>query len=278
MKSMFFCIALLSFPLHAETLTDRIHSLVESSPESSIVRFEKGRVGFLSKAETESLNNKEGAMVEVELDESNQIRQLVFLQAPVRSENGITLKNTLFDNPPVFETTVVSSSQMQDIYRRMNPNFKRLSECSDRAHVWAFEEFQKTGVKSQKAFIFFTASYIDRVRFKWWFHVAPMFDVQTGNGIQKMVTDVMYKERPVTLKEWSNMMVFSRRDCKMTTKFSEYDVNPQTEDCYMIFESMYYRLPGEIHDQEIRGVYRSEWNETEVNGARSRAFHFGRIQ
>lgn len=270
---MFFLIALFSVPALAETLTDKIHSVVETET-GSIVRFANGRVGFLSPDLTEDVKNISGSEVQVEIDRNQEIRQLnVVKSAPAFYD--VYLKNDLLQEPPAFEPTVISSAKMNEIYRSMNPNFKRLSECSDRAHVWAWDEFKRSGVKSQKAFIFFTASYINRVRFKWWFHVAPMFTLENG---QKMVTDVMYKDRAVTLKEWSDMQVFSKRDCKMTTKFSEYDVNPQTEDCYMIFESMYYRLPGEIHDQELRGAYRSEWNESEVNGARSRAFHPGRIQ
>lgn len=272
MKNMFFLITLLSYPVFAETLTDRIHSIVEGSADSHIVRFEKGRVGFISSDLYEDLKNAAGAEVQVELDKSSNIRSLDVLKDAASHDSVVFLKN--FENPPAFEPTVISSSQMNQIFNSMNQNFKRLSECSDRAHVWAWDEFKKSGTKSQKAFIFLTASYINRVRFKWWFHVAPMFDV----GGTKMIADVMYKDRPVTLKEWTDMMVISKRDCKMTTKFSEYDVNPQTEDCYMIFESMYYRLPGEIHDQELRGTYRSEWNESEVNGARSRAFNVGRIQ
>lgn len=277
MKNMFFLFAFLSAPVFAETLTDKIHSVVESSSDAHIVRFEKGRVGFISNDLLEEMKNNTGAEVQVELDRKSEIRQMTIMKAPAVTYD-VYLKNNLLVDPPVFETTVISGQKLNEIFNSMNPNFKRLSECSDRAHVWAYDEFKKSGTKSQKAFIFLTASYINRVRFKWWFHVAPMFDVQTDGGVQKMVTDVMYKDRPVTLKEWTNMMVFSGRDCKMTTKFSEYDVNPQTEDCYMMIDSMYYRLPGDLSAQETAGTYRTEWNDFEVSSARSRAFNVGRIQ
>lgn len=273
MKNMFFLITFLSFPVLAETLTDKIHSVVESSSDAHIVRFEKGRVGFVSDDLLEEMKNNSGAEVQVELDRKSEIRQMTVLKAPAPAYD-VYLKNSLLQEPPAFETTVITKAQMNEIFRTLNPNFKRLSECSDRAHVWAYDEFKRSGVKSQKVFAFFTASYINRVRFKWWFHVAPMFNVEGQN----MVADVMYKDRPVSVKEWTNMMVFSKRDCKMTTKFSEYDVNPQTEDCYMMIDSMYYRLPGDLSAQETSGTYRSEWNDSEVNGARSRAFNVGRIQ
>lgn len=274
MKKMFFLATLLSLPVFAETLTDRIHSVIPAAGENHIVRFMDGRVGFVSNPEiVEMMKENSGAEVRVELDQRHEILMMNVVSAPANYD--IYMKNNVLVDPPAFEPTPISMEKVNEIFDSMNPNFKRLSECSDRAHVWASDEFKKSGIKSQKAFILFTASYINRVRFKWWFHVAPMFTLDNGG---KMVNDKMYKDSPVTVKEWTNMMVFSGRDCKMTMKFSEYDVNPQTEDCYMIFESMYYRLPGDVHDQELRGTYRTEWNDFEVNSARSRAFNVGRIQ
>lgn len=272
---MIFFIAFFSLTAQAEILKDKIHSVLEDPHgESHIVRFSEGRVGFVSKHLLEEVKNSVGAEVEADLDGKYSLKSFHVTQAPSSSENDLSLKNLPFVDPPAYEPTSISAAQVQEIFQTLNPNFKRLSECSDRAHVWAYDVFKKSGIKSQKAFILFTASYINRVRFKWWFHVAPMFTV----GDQKMITDVMYKDRAVTLKEWSDMMVFSLRDCKMTTKFSEYDVNPQTEDCYMIHTNMYYRLPGDIHEEETRGVYRSSWNDFEVTSSRSRAFNIGRIQ
>lgn len=278
MKNMafLFVFCFLSLSALAETLSDRVHSVVRSSA-GLLVRFEHGRVGFASGPLAEVLSHQTGSDLSVELDERHEIRQILRLSEK-KASYEVYLKGLDAEEPPAFQPTVISLEKVNEIYQHMNPNFKRLSECSDRAHVWAWDEFQRSGTKSRKAFIFFTASYINRVRFKWWFHVAPMFDVATGDGVRPVITDVMYKDRPVSLKEWSNMMVFSGRDCKMTTKFSEYDVNPQTEDCYMIIESMYYRIPGDLSEQEIRGTYRSEWIESEVSAARSRAFNVGRIQ
>ncbi len=276
MKNMFYVFVLFSFPALSETLTDKIHSVVKSSPDSHIVRFQNGRVGFVRSDLLRVIKTSVGSEVQVRLDSRSVIRQMTILKAP-REIYDIYLKQILDVDPPPFEPTMISSAKVKEIFSSLNPNFRRLSECSDRTHVWAFDEFKKSGIKSQKAFVLFTASYINRVRFKWWFHVAPMFAVETSGGIQKMITDVMYKDRPVSLKEWTSMMVFSERDCKMTRKFSEYDVNPQTEDCYMMFGSMYDRLPSDLSAQETVGIFRSEWNETEVSGARARAFNVGRI-
>ncbi len=88
-----------------------------------------------------------------------------------------------------------------------------------------------------------------------------------------MVLDYRYKDRPVSIKEWTDLMVFSRRECKITTKFSEYDVNPQTEDCYMMIDSMYNRLPADLKAKEnVPPIYRDRWLEGEVNNSRATAF------
>src|SRR5690606_15063954 len=110
--------------------------------------------------------------------------------------------------------------------------------------------FKRSGTKSNKVFVLFTASYINRNKFKWWFHVAPLVEVNESGSIQSRVMDFRYTDRPLPIKEWTDVMVFSKRPCKVTTKFSEYDINPQTEDCYLMVESMYYRLPGDIYNQE----------------------------
>lgn len=276
MKFFMIIACLISFQVAAETLNDSIHSIVKADETTHLVRFSSGRVALVKNGEEGVLAEAikaHGFQVEAGLDNKNNLISL-------KTKSSLKFLNDVVEPgvPPVYQPSVVSETEIQNMYNRMNPNYKRRSECSDRAHVWAHDEFKRNGVMGQKAFIFIVNQYIIKHNFKWWFHVAPMYDVQTRGGIQKMVLDYQYKDRPVTVKEWSDMMIFSKKDCKMTTKFSEYDVNPQTEDCYMIFESMYYHFPLEIHEQETKGVYRSSFKDFEVNNARSGAFNSGSIQ
>lgn len=275
MKVFMMMACLFSLSASAEMLKDTIHSIVKGDENTHLVRFHSGRVAMVKKGEDAVLEQAiqaHGYQVEAALDKKNYLVSL-------KSINSTVSEKLLLDvDPPAYTPSVVSESEIQNIYNRMNPNFKRRSECSDRAHVWAHDEFKKHGTMGQKAFIFVVNQYIIKHNFKWWFHVAPMYDVSTRNGVQKMVLDYQYKDRPVTVKEWSDMMIFSKKECKMTTKFSEYDVNPQIEDCYMMFVSMYYHFPGEIHEQETKGIYRSSFNDSLVNGARTRAFNSGSIQ
>src|SRR5690606_7148135 len=144
-----------------------------------------------------------------------------------RSSGRLKNMSLVEEREPInFQPTVIPNYMEADkIFNRLNPNWRRSSECSNRAHIWAHEEYNKYNIKSEKAFIFFTASYINQNRFKWWFHVAPMLTVNENGQMVKRVLDVIFNHQPVTIKEWTDNFIFSKRPCKVTTKFSEYDVN-----------------------------------------------------
>jgi hypothetical protein len=259
-----------SFGISAETISSRVHSYTQ---HEGFIRLENGRVVFLKHSEKnlgtpiEWLN---GMNVKVETNDQNEVVKLSLVEKTESFEGHKNLQDAPLDFTP---TILPSLSAVKAMYERFDGNFKRLSECSDRAHVWGYDEFKKNKIATEKVFAFFTASYINRQRFKWWFHVAPLVSYQSQGVVQKMVLDYRYMDRPVSIKEWTDLMVFSRRECKMTKKFSEYDVNPQTEDCYMMIDSMYNRLPADLKAQEnVPPIHRDQWLENEVNNSRAAAF------
>ncbi len=263
----FFFIANLAM---AEVISGRIVDV-----ESSLLKLDTGRVVFLKgdtfKAELEAAR---GATVELNVGSTNSLES-VFKINQVAAENFTP--SLVIAEKPAFEPTVISQAAAKVMFNRLNPKFKRISECSDRAHVWSYDEFKNNGIKTQKVFTFFTASYITRNRFKWWFHVAPLVSVAESDGsVGQRVLDYRYTDRPVPIKTWTDLLVYSKRACKMTDKFSEYDVNPQTEDCYMMIDSMYYHSPEELADMENQ-IYRSGFNDFEVSGIRGRAFRKGNL-
>ena len=265
MKKVFILGMILSAPfLQAETIKDKVHSV-----QKGLVKFQGGRVAFLDKVK---VSFTPGELVKVKIDDRSSLISFQRISSPP----SVTLENMNLlpeeTNPPAFEPTVISMKEANDIFNGFNPYYKRVSECSDRAHVWAHDEFKKSGTKSMKAFVFFTASYINSVRFKWWFHVAPMYKVKDGGEVKNLVMDYQYTDRPMTVKEWTDKFVYTKRPCKMTTKFSEYDVNPQTENCYLIFESMHYKVPGDIYKQETEGRYKTSTSESEVKASFRFAF------
>lgn len=258
-------IGLFTFSTSAETIETFVHSI---DNKYRFIKFNNGQVGYFN----HSVDLNSGDKVIVELDSKNYITSAKKLKS---YQNLPTVKNTFLrtERPEYNPTVLPDLIAAQKLHDSLNPHFIRKSECTDRAHVWVYEMFKNQKINSRKAFIFFTASYINRVKFKWWFHVAPMVDVMEGGQVQQKILDFMLIDRPVSVQEWTNLQVYSKRACKVTTKFSEYDVNPQTEDCYLIYETMYYRLPGDIYAQETRNEYKNSFNESEVNFAKKMGFH-----
>ncbi len=241
-------IACLLFSSLGQTKIDlaSVHSINKIDGENYLVKLKNGKVEFVSSEQ--------------------QIEQFSDMIKPSYSFS-------LNEEAPIFEPTIIEGlKEAKALFQRLNSNYKRSSECSNRAHVWAYEEFLKNQIKSNKVFLFFTASYINRHHFKWWFHVAPLYKVRVGNQIVDYVFDYMFDSEPRLIKQWTDNFVFSKRSCKRTTKFSEYDVNPQTEDCYLMIESMYYWMPTDLQDQETSGKYKVNFYPYEIKGAYDQAF------
>ena len=251
--------------LQAETIQDRIHSI-----EEGLIKFESGRVAF---RERENKNLLPGDFIKAELNEKYSLLSYEKLSDQKDPEQ----KRFFLQTPPPFEPTIVPTmKEAFKIFNRSIPYWKRVSECTDRAHIWAFDEFKISGTKSRKVFIFFSAAYINSVRFKWWFHVAPLYHVNDHGTVKELAMDYRYSDRPQTVKEWTDLFVYTKRDCKVTTRFSEYESDPQMEDCFLIYESMHYKLPLEIYEQELNGKYKTSTTEAELQLALRHAFEKGR--
>ncbi|MFA5584603.1 MAG: protein-glutamine glutaminase family protein [Bacteriovoracaceae bacterium] len=256
MKFAFIVFLLITQSLFAEVLKDRIHSIekIENSNEY-LVKFENGRVAFVTDVGTLA----RGHLIQGKLNKRSVLENYKTIETE-------PLPSPLMVEPeaPEYVPTVLTREQLNDFWDNLKVDYKRKSECSDRAFIWAFEGWKKHGYQVEMVYALFTASYINRHRFKWWFHVAPLLTVKNGDKIEKMVIDHQFIDRPVPIREWTDLMVFTKRECKPTDKFSEYDVNPQTEDCYLMTESMFYRIPAHLSDRETKNLYRTEFNASEV--------------
>lgn len=250
--------------LFAETIKSRIYSI-----EDGLIKFENGRVAFIEK---KSYDLKPEDYIKANLDQESNLLSYKKIESKKINIHELTL--SLAEEDAEFRPTIVRSmKEAQKIFDRSNPYYKRISECSDRAHVWSHEEFKKTGTKSMKAFVFFTASYINSVRFKWWFHVAPMYKVKDRGVIKDIVMDFRYTSGPMTVKEWTDQFVFTKRSCKVTNLFSEYDVNPQTENCYLMFESMHYKIPLDIVERDKFNKPKTKTSESEIRASYKFSFN-----
>jgi hypothetical protein len=210
---------------------------------------------------------------EVVFVDQNDERKLQIFEKQIKQQFVLENKSLPFVEP-VYTPTPVQEKDLGKIFKNMNPFMKRKSECSDRAHVWSWDEFERSGIQSEKAFLLLTDTYIKRHRYKWWFHVAPMFTTTSG---KKFVMDKQFLDRPVTFEQWKNFLVFSKRECVTDFRFLDYDAGAdQTQDCYVKFEPMYYYIPGEIGARE-NGKAKTNWYSNEVNASRSRAFFKGSL-
>ena len=263
-KLLVLSLALASAMVQADTIKDRIHAI-----EDGMIKFQNGRVALM-KTSMEGL--EVDSLISAEVDDQSNLISFKELSAPRVLTEGLERTFEAVEEVTPFEPTVVPNMiAMQKIFDSSDPYYKRISECTDRAHVWAHDEFKRSGIKSQKIFVFFTASYINSVGLKWWFHVAPLYTVNHGGQMKEMVADFRYTTHPMTIKEWTDSFVFTKRPCKLTTKFSEYDVNPQTENCYLMYGTMHDKLPGDLSNQE-RGQFKTSTSESEINFSRRLAF------
>lgn len=261
------CFLLGSLNALADVVRSPVHSVEEVSG-THLIKFKNGRVAF-SKTHTAVM---QGDVVEAKLDAKHNLLSIQTL----KTKNNFEPIEAVLEptEPPAYESTVLGSyNEAVEIFNRFNPNYTRASECSNRAHVWASEEFKKTGYKSLKAYLFFTATYITRTQSKWWFHVAPAFMVKEGRTVQTRVMDFMFNRHPVTLREWHDQFVFTKRDCLPLGNFSDYDLRAdQTQDCYQKMGTMYDWMPTDFKIQEARGTYKTQFSQSEINAAYSEAF------
>ena len=257
-----------SLPSFADSFQGKIHSIEEiKSTGEFLIKFENGRVAFTKDAR--SLNR--GNSIEGKLNKKLELTSYKLVRLDEIEPTPLMLEPDETEYVP----TVLTQEQLQDFWNNLKTDYTRKSECSDRAFIWAFEGWKKYGYQTEMVYAFFTASYINRHRFKWWFHVAPLLTVKKGDRVEKYVIDHQFFDRPVTIKEWTDLMVFSKRECKRTDKFSEYDVNPQTEDCYLMTDSMYYRIPAYLSDKEKKNLHKNEFNAGEVRMSYGLGFKTG---
>ena len=53
----------------------------------------------------------------------------------------------------------------------------------------------------------------------------------------------MFARNHLSRKAWTDIFIKSKRDCPVSTKYSQYRDNQETEHCYLHFASMYYWQP-----------------------------------
>lgn len=255
---MIFFVIIIFPSLRAESVRSRVYEIDVSMEKGSphLVKFENGRVAFI--------------------DWENKTALQAF-QANLKAQETLVVDVDKFSNvqamgkpfrPYIFK----DERNISVVFSRMRRGWQEESQCYNRAHIWAYEEYKRTGLRSMKLFLFFTSQYIRKYKFEWWFHVAPMTLVNKNGKGHPKVLDARYTGGPRDLRTWTNVFIKSKRECPLIKMYSQYRKTKSTEDCYLIPASMYYWQPRDLDTFEKTHKEKSSFIQREVDYALKEAF------
>jgi hypothetical protein len=137
--------------------------------------------------------------------------------------------------------------------------------------------YDRDNVKSMKILIYYTKKYRREIDGKWWFHIAPMIDI---NG-QNFVMDREFTNKPITDTQWEKIFtkkmeakgVFGYR-CKVIKNIKEYynNYNQQNEYCNIQVTSMYYWEPNDMSKLDKTGVQQTKFENWKLKSAAKEVF------
>jgi hypothetical protein len=268
-----FLILFLSFGLKAEILTTRIAKFIpsEGPQRPELYLLENGRVARLSENKEEGIRENlqtalsENSLLKIQISKDGEIVGIEFAPAAMKSFSSEDPITGFKDFRP---TQLQSYNEAQNIFQNLNRRHQRDSQCYNRAHIWAFEEWRRIGLKSLKLFMFFTKSYIWEYKYDWWFHVTPL----TYVGNTPYTLDRTFNRSPLSIKSWTLGFIKSRRDCPIIYRYSQYEQNQMTEHCYLIPATMFFWQPRDLENSEQTGRYKNSFVPAEVNHAYWEAF------
>lgn len=253
-------LALLTSSAFAERFRDTVHSVSPAKQgEDHLVFMKNGRVFFVDEKSIDPRDFVPGEHIEVEVDKDNTLISATSVpNESIPNEEEPDLMSMAPD------TSVISNSEASSIFSKMNRSYKSNTECTDRAQVWAYEEWKKNNLHSRKVFMFFTNTYIRAYRYHWWFHVSPYVLVNEGSTVEK-VMDRRYTSGPRYMKSWTDIFIRSKKTCTTQT-YAHYRANKNgPEHCFLVKTDMYYRLPYHVRMLEDYGQVKTKFSISEVN-------------
>lgn len=249
----------------ANSFTTTIYSIdYGKKREADIVKFENGKVGFLDLASEEmkqslKISWQKNLNIEVTLDKNLNILSVQSINLNTEYDLWEQLSSFANYRPSVLPDTPTALNVLNRMRRDYNPE----GQCFSRAHIWSYEEFKRSKLRSMKLFMFFTNRYIRNYRFHWWFHVTPMVYV----GKIKKTLDRRYTSNPLQTKTWTDVFIKSKRTCPLIKKFDDYANNQEGQDCFLISASMYYFIPRDIEKRDLTGIEKESFVQKEIDRA-----------
>lgn len=241
--------------------------------EETLIKFTDGTTGFLeSKGIKDFSILKAGDVIEYERDENLNVTVL-----EKRSPKNKFISNDNFSHDEISEevaTIFPTYGAAQAELNGFNAGWIQDSQCYNRSHVWAYEGKQK-GTTFQKAFLFFSDSYIERYRFPWWFHNSTYALVNMRGMVEERVMDKTFSPYPLKFKLWTDLFMKNKVECAVISKYSDYAGKPGTDDCFIIKSSIYFWQPKDLDAFERTGVLKSRFIDWEIQYAYKQAYGAG---
>jgi hypothetical protein len=269
----FLMIPFLSF---SKTFTSKIHHIDESSDGSPhLIMLIEGDVIFLSDNKNEYLDSLKRSKelnrsLKIQTDDQNNFISVGSLKVNTDNSDAFLNKEDHLDVNSSYEPTILNSyNDATQIFRRMRRDYQTNSQCYNRAHIWTWEEYNRSQLRSKKYFLFFTARYIRAYRYHWWFHVTPAVSI---NGLGDRMLDRRYTVEIKSIKDWTDKFIYSKRSCPIVFKYNDYRNNQYAEHCYLIPVSMYFWQPRDIERRDRLGTEKRSFIKSEVNYAYWEAF------
>lgn len=210
-----------------------------------------------------------GAVVELNLATDFSVKSIQTLGLD-KSASGIgigTIGGDIQDFSN-YSPTVIEVAQANRLFRNMNTTWRMRSQCYQRAMAWTYDSFQDEGIRSQKAFLFFTQKYIRDYDYKWWFHVAPLYTFKMlDESIVDLVLDRTFFSKPEKIKDWTDGFIKSRQNCPVVQKYSDYSQHQWDRHCYLFLMPMHYYQPADIQALEEQNVQITGFREANINHA-----------
>lgn len=254
----------------AGRFTSKIHSIdYGKKQEPHLIKFDNGLVGYVDYENVDLLealdaNREKNQYLEVVLDNSYNLQSAQSIAMVEDDEEEGEWQGLASYEPSVLR----DYNSALNILNKMRRDYNKDGQCFNRAHVWAYEEYKRSRLKSMKLFLFFTNRYIRNYRFHWWFHVTPM----TYVGSTPRTLDRRYASGPHQTKTWTDIFIKSLRTCPTIKRFNTYANNQEREDCYLIPVSMFYVIPRDIEKRDLSGVEKEQFYGNEIDRAYRDAF------
>lgn len=286
MKKLLGLFLLTTLTAQAAITTNVVHmeQPVANTENVEVFVTHEGRVFEVDPTNTEMLEKLEHAKsenlkIEIEIEEGpqfdnpNKIEKITNVEL-LEQEEVIQEEVLLTPMSDYQASNVESYEKATEIFKSLNGRTKGFSQCFNRAHIWAKQMNQNYGVDSMKILIYYTKKYRKEVSKKWWFHIAPMVDV---NG-QFYVMDREFARKPITDANWEKIFIKKMNKpsyrCKKIDNIKEYydSNNMNNEYCNIQHTSMFYWEPNDMSRLDKKGIQKTDWVNWELRVASKEAF------